>query len=644
MPLRRHRMHFRSYDSCFTASEAADWLHELLRSNNNFGPEVTRTQTIQLLKKFLKNHVIQDIKGRWGTEHFEDNGHLYRFPPSSPLKPLPKRPQNPESTSIPRFPNWDDYEQRDMQENVPVKPIIVVQVHECKLIRRREITPRHVEQIWKSMTLAHLQRVLGLKSLDGVLDAKHLNPKYIIHNVYNINKQGVVVLEDKSQELPHWVLSAMKCLASWPNGSELKQPMYPGFERDVFRTVADYFQKLKEPLLTFQLYEMFVNILGENLLIIMLTFNEYTVVSKFGNAIQGGFGKQKHNSSLFTSLNSLCKVLQTLYSQTYHLVAFFFTLIPGLLHTLQQLTGSCLKCSTGIDEEIGLLLHFKLILIRSEQNCSEKLSHVGNQNARMPELSCSLLQILFSPSLINFIIPVVTKINTVKGVLQKQQVATEALQVCCLLLPPENRRKLQLLMRLMARILQNTKIPPLNNAIGTRTLVVQTFSRCILCSADEVDLDELLATKLVTFMMDHYEDILKVPSRLQKSVEEHLSQLQRVQIKYAGADADASFVSHSYCKQISKEEFEEQRANSTRAPMAELLEGIIKDTELSVKDKKKKLKQFQKSYPDIYKMRFPTVESEAALFPEKPKLKPQLMFFTLKKPFQPFQRTRSFRA
>nr|XP_006626875.1 PREDICTED: DEP domain-containing protein 1B isoform X1 [Lepisosteus oculatus] len=504
MPLRRHRMHFRSYDSCFTASEAADWLHELLRSNNNFGPEVTRTQTIQLLKKFLKNHVIQDIKGRWGTEDFEDNGQLYRFPPSSPLKPLPKHPQNTESTSIPRFPNWDDYEQRDMQENVPVKPIIVNsemwnkrhsiaigEVHECKLIRRREITPRHVEQIWKSMTLAHLQRVLGLKSLDGVLDAKHLNPKYIVHNVYNINKQGVVVLEDKSQELPHWVLSAMKCLASWPNGSELRQPMYPGFERDVFRTVADYFQKLKEPLLTFQLYEMFVNILG---------------------------------------------------------------------------------------------------------------------------------------------------------VLQKPQVATEALQVCCLLLPPENRRKLQLLMRLMARILQNTKIPPLNNAIVTRTLMVQTFSRCILCSADEVDLDELLATKLVTFMMDHYEDILKVPNRLQKSVEEHLSQLQRVQIKYAGADADASFVSHSYCKQISKEEFEEQRANSTQAPMAELLEGIIKDTELSVKDKKKKLKQFQKSYPDIYKMRFPTAESEAALFPEKPKLKPQLMFFKLKKPFQPFQRTRSFRA
>lgn len=48
-----------------------------------------------------------------------------------------------------------------------------------------------------------------------------------------------------------------------PNGNETKQPVYPGFERDVLRTVADYFQRLKEPLLTFHLYEVFVNILSE---------------------------------------------------------------------------------------------------------------------------------------------------------------------------------------------------------------------------------------------------------------------------------------------------------------------------------------------------------------------------------------------
>lgn len=78
MPLRRHWAHFRSYDNSFTGSEAVDHLHELLRCNQNFGPEVTRYQSLQLLRKFLKNHVIEDVKGRFGKEDFDDNGRLYR--------------------------------------------------------------------------------------------------------------------------------------------------------------------------------------------------------------------------------------------------------------------------------------------------------------------------------------------------------------------------------------------------------------------------------------------------------------------------------------------------------------------------------------------------------------------------------------
>lgn len=47
----------------------------------------------------------------------------------------------------------------------------------------------------------------------------------------------------------------------------------------------------------------------------------------------------------------------------------------------------------------------------------------------------------------------------------------EALQICCLLLPPAQRRKLQLLLRMMARISGNVDMPRLHDAMGTRTLV-----------------------------------------------------------------------------------------------------------------------------------------------------------------------------
>ena len=48
-----------------------------------------------------------------------------------------------------------------------------------------------------------------------------------------------------------------------PNCSDLKQPMYLGFEKDVFKTIADYYGHLKEPLLTFHLFDAFVSVLGK---------------------------------------------------------------------------------------------------------------------------------------------------------------------------------------------------------------------------------------------------------------------------------------------------------------------------------------------------------------------------------------------
>ncbi|XP_061474635.1 DEP domain-containing protein 1B isoform X2 [Rhineura floridana] len=499
MPLRKHRCHFKSYERCFTASEAVDWLHRLLRHNQNFSPEVTRTQAVQLLKKFLKNHIIEDIKGKWGKEDFEDNGHLYRFPPFSPLKPYPKR--SPYRKEVVKFPNWYDLERDTFQEHIPVKPIVlnsetwfkrhsIAIVPTCKLVHRQQLTEANLEEIWRSMTLSHLQRTLGLDSLNDILDTKLVNPKNIIQNVYNVNKQGVVILEDKSKELPHWVLSAMKCLANWPRCPDLKQPTYSGFERDVFRTITDYYDHMKEPLLTFQFFDLFVSVLG---------------------------------------------------------------------------------------------------------------------------------------------------------LLQKEKLAVEALQICCLLLPPANRRKLQLLMTLLARISSNKDLPLLSDAVGTRTLMVQAFSRCILCSKDDVDLDELLAAKLVSFLMDNYQQILNIPSALKVAIEEHIAHLQRVQIKYPGADTDATLLAPSFCHQISTYEFEHQRTNGCQEPLAGLLEEIATNREMSVKEKKKKLKLFQKSYPEVYKERFPTPESEAVLFPEKSKQKPMLLVWAFKKPFQPFQRTRSFR-
>uniref|UniRef100_A0A8C3XIJ2 DEP domain-containing protein 1B n=1 Tax=Chelydra serpentina TaxID=8475 RepID=A0A8C3XIJ2_CHESE len=471
MPLRKHRQRFRKYGNCFSAVEAVDWLHELLRNNRNFGPEVTRQQTVQLLRKFLKNHVIEDIKGRWGSENLDDNNNLFRFPSTSPVKTLPRRSLLKENTE--NIPKEEEslFKLPHFSRRTPKKHELDTLVITCASYRSCVLFSIRKTKIIISFS--------GLPSLEEVLHSAQVIPQYVMYNMTNTSKHGVVVLQNKSEDLPHWVLSAMKCLAYWPRSNDMSQPTYVGFERDVFRTVADYFLNLPEPLLTFEYYELFVNILD-----------------------------------------------------------------------------------------------------------------------------------LLRPHL--------------------ERVAIEALQICCLLLPPPNRRKLQLLMRMISRISQNVDMPRLHDAVGTRSLMIQTFSRCVLCCAEEVDLDELLATRLVSFLMDHQQDIFQVPTYLQIAVQDHIESLKTAQFQYPGEEISAILPTYSYCKQITPQEFDEQKVSTSQAAVAELLENIIRDKTLSLKDKKKKLKRFQKEYPLIYQNRFPTTESEAILFENKPTIKQPML--SLKKP------------
>ncbi|XP_006879851.1 PREDICTED: DEP domain-containing protein 1A isoform X2 [Elephantulus edwardii] len=493
MPLRKHRQHFKKYGSCFTAVEAVDWLYDLLRNNSNFGPEVTRQQTIQLLRKFLKNHVIEDIKGRWGSENLDDNNQLFRFPATSPLKTLPRRHPELRNVNLENFSKDKDvFKLRNLTRRTPknhglhsskenteeIKYEIMDDAEENSF-DNKEIRQEDVEEVWRYIILVYLQTILGVSSIEEVINPRQVIPQYIMYNMTNTSKHGVVVLQDKSDDLPHWVLSAMKCLANWPRNNDMNNPTYIGFERDVFRTIADYFLELPEPLLTFEYYELFVNILG-----------------------------------------------------------------------------------------------------------------------------------LLQPHL--------------------ERVAIDALQLCCLLLPPANRRKLQLLMRMISRMSQNVDMPKLHDAMGTRSLMIHTFSRCVLCCAEEVDLDELLAARLVSFLMDHHQEILQVPTYLQTAVEKHLNYLRKGHIKIPGDGLIAPLPTYSYCEQISAEEFDEQKISTSQAAIAELLENIIKNKSLPLKEKRKKLKQFQKEYPLIYQQRFPTTESEAALFGDKPTIKQPMLI--LRKP------------
>ncbi|XP_036612080.1 DEP domain-containing protein 1A [Trichosurus vulpecula] len=779
MPLRKHRLRFKKHGSCFTACEAADWLCELLRSNSNFGPEVTRQQTVQLLRKFLKNHVIEDIKGRWGSEDLEDNSQLFRFPTTSPLKSVPRHHPELRKSSLENMSKEKEsiFKLRHLSRRTPKKPISQENKENVRSetedenkenpVEEREISQDDIEEIWRHIIMMHLQTILGMPSLEEILDPTQVIPQYVIYNMTNTSKHGVVVLQNKADDLPHWVLSAMKCLANWPRSNDLSQPTYVGFERDVFRTIADYFLDLPEPLLTFEYYELFVNILvvcgyitvpnrtsgkhkiqddpqsskghlvhnmnsfksTECLLLSLLHKEKHKEGSKTSETLHIN---EQESKNLYTEKLPLCdpsdrrsranvliggscqnltglknesvlplsKLKPRCYSLERIVDSSGFGSTEGLSFNQSHLnvTGQNKEkefldfeskenskldiCSDGESQKsscVGFKRTSTVTVQDQEESCNGKLkskqlcrsqSLLFSNRRRSCRINTPVAEITMRPNCVDHLgqsttdvsvamesepwdsrttvrkrlcqstlelsrksfPPVSSMLTDTPSLLQPhlERVAIDALQICCLLLPPPNRRKLQLLMRMISRMSQNVDMPKLHDAMGTRSLMIQTFSRCVLCCAEEVDLDELLATRLVSFLMDHHQEILQVPSHLQAAVEKHLDYLRKGHITCPGDEAIAALPTYSYCQQISTQEFDEQKVSTSQVAIAELLENIIKDKSLPLKEKKKKLKQFQKEYPAIYQTRFPTTESEAALFGDKPTIKQPILI--LRKP------------
>ena len=121
------------------------------------------------------------------------------------------------------------------------------------------------EGTWRQVFCAQLAKTLSPHHVTLIERLGLLHMEAVMHNMTRVSAKGIVQVEDREDDLPHWVLSAMKCLANWPRqlrtqgGKESCLPSYPGFEGDVFNVVKDYFLTLPEPLTTTNLFDFFLD-------------------------------------------------------------------------------------------------------------------------------------------------------------------------------------------------------------------------------------------------------------------------------------------------------------------------------------------------------------------------------------------------
>ncbi|XP_078000626.1 DEP domain-containing protein 7-like [Glandiceps talaboti] len=176
----------------------------------------------------------------------------------------------------------------------------------------------------------------------------------------------------------------------------------------------------------------------------------------------------------------------------------------------------------------------------------------------------------------------------------KCEQALEAVQLHMLLLNSTTRNNLKRLLDFMAcASLPGSMV--LNKEVENRTLVRRTFTNAIL---NHPMLTKGQAEQLVIFMMDKHSEVFLLPDGITTDVD------HRIQSARNGRDAQ---ITTTYCDKISGEEYEDHKLSVTQNALQELMNLIIDDLKLSLKEKKQKLKQLQKHHPEVYNKHFATM-------------------------------------
>uniref|UniRef100_A0A8C5DD09 DEP domain-containing protein 7 n=1 Tax=Gouania willdenowi TaxID=441366 RepID=A0A8C5DD09_GOUWI len=170
----------------------------------------------------------------------------------------------------------------------------------------------------------------------------------------------------------------------------------------------------------------------------------------------------------------------------------------------------------------------------------------------------------------------------------KMNKALEALQLSLKLLPHSYREELRRLLRFMS-LAADPKEMKVDQEVENRLVVNRAFSRAILHSKVLSKQSEDL---LLVFMLSNITEIFKIPGALHKEVSEKLASLVQ------GKQPDVAGKHMLYNKKKNK------YTKTTKEELWNLLDNIHLDPNMSTKERKKLLRQFNQAHPQIFHQYF----------------------------------------
>ena len=173
---------------------------------------------------------------------------------------------------------------------------------------------------------------------------------------------------------------------------------------------------------------------------------------------------------------------------------------------------------------------------------------------------------------------------------------TAMFKLLALLLPPSYRRRLQLLLKFILKISLNHNLT-LDSNTSNRNIALDTFLEVILRPSNMSRHNRELSVHIVEYFLDHYEQVWTPPQDLRREVEEQVYRSLVSRRLEAGEDPYPV----TYCEQVTRNQYEENRLTGSQAALKDLLETILRDQKMEKKCKKRKLKKFKEAYPDMWR-------------------------------------------
>ncbi|CDQ83780.1 unnamed protein product [Oncorhynchus mykiss] len=171
--------------------------------------------------------------------------------------------------------------------------------------------------------------------------------------------------------------------------------------------------------------------------------------------------------------------------------------------------------------------------------------------------------------------------------------AVRAYQLCLHLLEPAVRDELRRLLAFMATA-AHPDACRLHKQTDNRALVSRTFLKAIV---QNKELSRTQSERLLLFLMDNHTQLFKTPTSLIDAVRRTLQILQQ------GRDPN-NIAMFTFCQQVSLQQYEDQCEVATLESLKQLIRDISLSKALSVKERRRLVKEFQKHHPIVFLQHF----------------------------------------